>query len=126
MADLRGAFIADDDRYNIKTHRFVFDLVLLDEMLCGIADPPAFMVTDGLLCFADSLVSSGLDLDKNQTGRRTGSIHENKIDLPIFAAEIACNESIALFFKEFFAATLSPPTKFPMVSQKSLPESRNP
>jgi len=115
VADLRGTLIAENNRDNIKTQRFVFDLVLLDEMFRGKADPPSFMPSDSLLCFAESLISPGLYLDKNQTGRGIGSGHENKIDLPVFTAEIARNESVTLFFKEFLAATLSPPTEFPTV-----------
>jgi hypothetical protein len=114
MADLRRTLIAENNRDNIKTHRFVFDLVLPDEMFCGIADPPSFFKPYGLLCFAESFVSPGLYLDKNQSWRRAGG-HENKIDLSVFTAEIARNEPVTLFFQEFLAATLSPPTEFPTV-----------
>ena len=97
MADLRRTLIAENNRDNIKTQRFVFDLVLLDEMFCSIADPPSFMPSNGLLGFANPLISPGLYLDKNQSWRSTGG-HKNKIDLPVFTAEIARNESVTLFF----------------------------
>jgi hypothetical protein len=98
MADLRLALIAYNSSDNIKTQGFVFYLVLLDEVLCRIPDPPSFMIPDGLLCFANSLIPPGLDLDKNQPGRGTGSVNKNKIDLPVLTAEIARNEPVTLFF----------------------------
>ena len=114
MSDLRGALIAYNNRDNIKTQGFVLYLVLLYEMLCGISDPPSLFKPYCMLGFAGSFVSAGLDLYKNQACRRTFG-HENQVDLPIFTAEIARNESVTLFFQEFLAVTLSPPTEFSTV-----------
>ena len=115
MADLRRGLIAENNCYNVKTQGFVFYLLLPAEMLCRVADPPSFMIPDGMLCFAGSLISPGLYLYKNKTRGGTCVIDENKVDLAILTAEIARNEPVTLFFQEFLAATLSPPTEFAAV-----------
>lgn len=111
MSYLRRPLVSEDDRYYVKTEGFVLDAVLVYEIFCGIPDPAAFFKAYGLLSLSGFLVSAGFDLHENYRRFRTGG-HENKIDLAVFTAEIACDEFVAMLFQEPFASVLTPSAEF--------------
>ena len=117
MPYLNRAGLTENYRNNIEPARPIRYLIRRHKITCHAGQLVLFGLRDDRLHRLKILLSSGLYLDKNNG---PAAVDHNQIDFPRLAGVIIRQPPEALFFKEDFAAPLTPSAEQFAVSQQFL------